>query len=148
MYAYSWSSKIRNLTCSQQWVCVSIGSSKSILALQNAPEYIPDQVRCNQMHYHCHIHKMLKLGLVRIPFFELRSFGSNQLRGSGLNIFFSLIKAGICVCLSVCLHFYYVENRSSNRLHGWLVCCCGPKGVQCHILVQYGHVTRSELINF
>ncbi len=31
-----------------------------------------------------------------------------------MNIFFSLIKAGISVHLSVCLHFYYVENRSSN----------------------------------
>ncbi len=27
---------------------------------------------------------------------------------------YSLIKAGISVRLSVCLHFYYVENRSSN----------------------------------
>ncbi len=57
---------------------------------------------------------------------NIRSFG-----GRGLNIFFSLIKAGISVRLSVCLHFYYVENRSSNRLHAWRVCCCGPKGVQC-----------------
>ncbi len=44
---------------------------------------------------------------------------------------------------AVCLHFYYVDNRSSNRLHAWRVCCCGPKGV-----VQYGHATRSELINY
>ncbi len=50
---------------------------------------------------------------------NIQSFG-----GRGLNIFFSLIKAGISVRLSVCLHFYYVENRSSNRLHAWQVCCC------------------------
>ncbi len=80
----------------------------------------------------------LGVGLVRIPFFELRSFGSNQHRmfeaseGGGWNIFFSLIKAGISVCLFA---FYYVENRSSIRLHVWWVCCCGPKGVQCCILV-------------
>ncbi len=47
---------------------------------------------------------------------NIRSFG-----GRGLNIFFSLIKAGISVHLSVCLHFYYVENRSSNQLHAWRV---------------------------
>ncbi len=50
---------------------------------------------------------------------NIRSFG-----GRGLNIFFSLIKAGISVRLSVCLHFYYVNYRSSNRLQAWRVCCC------------------------
>ncbi len=50
---------------------------------------------------------------------NIRSFG-----GRGLNIFFSLIKAGISVRLSVWLHLYYVKNRSSNRLHPWQVCCC------------------------
>ncbi len=67
------------------------------------------------------------LGLVRIPFFELRYKSASNIRsfgGRGLNIFFSLIKAGISVRLSVCLHFYYVKNRSSNRLHAWQVCCC------------------------
>ncbi len=41
--------------------------------------------------------------------------------------------------LSVCLHLYYAENRSSNRFNAWRGCYCGPKGVQCWILVQYGH---------
>ncbi len=52
---------------------------------------------------------------------NIRSFG-----GRGLNIFFSLIKAGISVRLSVCLHFYYVNYRSSNRLQAVCsrVCCC------------------------
>ncbi len=56
------------------------------------------------------------LGLVRIPFlsFEASVVINIEYRGRGLNIFFSLIKAGISVCLSVCLHFYYVENRSSS----------------------------------
>ncbi len=57
---------------------------------------------------------------------NIRSFG-----GRGLNIFFSLIKAGISVRLSVCLHLYYVENRSSNRLHVWRVCCCDA--VSCNM---------------
>ncbi len=67
--------------------------------------------------------------MVRIPFFELRSFGINQHRifeasgGRGLNIFFSLIKAGISVRLSVYLHFYYVENRSSNDFTRGGCCC-------------------------
>ncbi len=69
------------------------------------------------------------IGLVRIPFFwasKLRYKSTSNIRsfgGRGLNIFFSLIKAGISVLLSVCLHFY-VKNRSSNRLHAWRVCCC------------------------
>ncbi len=50
--------------------------------------------------------------------------------------------------VSVCLHFYYVKDHSSNRFHIWRVCSCGPKGVQCCILQQYGHATRSELIHF
>ncbi len=54
----------------------------------------------------------------------------SKLRREGLNIFFSQIKAGISVRLSVCLHFYYVENRSSNDFtRGG--CVAGPKGVQC-----------------
>ncbi len=90
----------------------------------------------------------LGVGLVRIPFFELRSFGSNPhrifkaseggaehilLSNKGRNLciclLFSLIKAGICAS-AVCLHFYYVDNCSSNQLHAWRVCCCRPKGVQ------------------
>ncbi len=88
-----------------------------------------------------------KLGLVRIPFFELRSFGINQHRifeaseGGAEHIFLS--NRGRNLCASVCLHFYYVENRSSNDFtRGGCVAV-----TQCRILVQYGHVTRSELIN-
>ncbi len=96
---------------------------------------------------------MCTLGLVRISFFELRSFGSNQHRifkaseGGAEHILLSNKGRNLCVS-AVCLHFYYVENYSSNRLHACWVCCCGPKPVQCLILVQYGHAKCSELINY
>ncbi len=48
----------------------------------------------------------LILGLARIPFFELRSFGSNQHR------IFEASEGGAEHIL--CLHFYYVQNHSSN----------------------------------
>ncbi len=119
--------------------------ARSALSIRSSSS--PHLVRVHQpiIDFQCFI--VFYPGLGRIPFFELRSFGSNQheyltLRREGLNIFFSLIKAGICP--SVCLHYYCVEKRSSNRLHA---CGCGPNGVQCRTLVQYGHATRSELIN-
>ncbi len=76
-------------------------------------------------------------------------FESNQYRifeaseGGAEHILLSNKKAGISVHLSICLHFYYVENHASiDFTHGG--CCCGHKGVQFCILVQYGHATRSE----
>ncbi len=59
------------------------------------------------------------VGLVRIPFFELRSFGSNQHRifeaseGGAEHILLS--DKSRTLCASVCLiAFLFVENRSSN----------------------------------
>ncbi len=51
------------------------------------------------------------LGLIRLPFFELRSFGNNP--GGAEHI--PLSNKGNN--LSICLHFYYVEKVSSNRFY-------------------------------
>ncbi len=62
---------------------------------------------------------------VRIQFFELRSFGSNQHEYSKLrregpeHIFLSNKSRNLCA--SVCLLAFLF--RSSNRLHAWRVCC-------------------------
>ncbi len=44
--------------------------------------------------------------------------------------------------------FFNVENRSSNDFTRGGCVAADPRGVQCCILVQYGHATLSELINF
>ncbi len=67
------------------------------------------------------------LGLVRIQFFELRSFGSNQYlifeasEGRGQNIIFSLIKAGMSVCLFAFLLCRESFIQSTSHVAGVLL---------------------------
>ncbi len=92
------------------------------------------------------------VGLVRIPFFELRSFSSNQHiifeASEGGAEHFLLSNKGRNLCVSVCLFAFLCREafiQSTSHVAGVLL---GPKGVQCRILVQYGHATHSELINY
>ncbi len=97
--------------------------------------------------------RVLSLGLVWIPFFELRSFGIinteySKLRREGAEHFL-LSNKSRNLCAYVCLFAFLVCREPFIQwLHAWRVCCCGLKGVQCRILVQYGHATCSELINY
>lgn len=81
--------------------------------------------------YPCYI--LLKRKCTHV--FVIFSFHDTQKSCCMIQYWNLMIKQGISVCLSACLSFFlsfslwftYLENRSSDLLHTWQVCCWRPR---------------------